>query len=474
MGGCHCCFRNCSVSTKRVPAMHFFRFPIKDRLRLNKWQVMTTQDISALTEAQLKNKVVCARHFRDECFMNYKRESLTKLAIPTLFRLPGNQALDFECEDENGKPALVTLEPTKLQHLIPPKEYVLPFALEDDQISLEMYNKPEQNDIEPDNTIILEENIDFIAQDTNAVSVVDNTTEFKKTNNEIKSPTTSNKRKVTILNKDVIIAECNKKFKPMDTSMPPENETEFEIRILDDSILHDESEKSVTNSPESQEYNITVVDYENPNDELLTKLKELEQDLQKITEDNIKLSEENKTLNEEKTNLIKEKNFLVQNKKLLSDINKNFENLNNDLTTKCSDMEKKYEKLNMSYILLQEEHANVQRNQQQTSKVSSTKETTNDKLQASIPTSLSKAQLFNGIKKYLSTSMLALLRMEMFGSSEREWKPDEQRTSVDLLRLGEKVFTYFRDEWRFRLPPLRQVREWLDNHVGTDEDEEDL
>lgn len=32
---------------------------------------------------KLKNKVVCEEHFKNECFMNYKKDSLTKSAVPT-------------------------------------------------------------------------------------------------------------------------------------------------------------------------------------------------------------------------------------------------------------------------------------------------------------------------------------------------------------------------------------------------------
>uniref|UniRef100_A0A0K8UGN3 Uncharacterized protein n=1 Tax=Bactrocera latifrons TaxID=174628 RepID=A0A0K8UGN3_BACLA len=86
----------------------------------------------------------------------------------------------------------------------------------------------------------------------------------------------------------------------------------------------------------------------------------------------------------------------------------------------------------------------------------------------------SKAQLFNGIKKYISSSMLALLRMEMFGGADREWKPDEQRVAMDLLQLGDEVYKYINDEWRFRLPALGEVRAWLADTINSIDDEEDL
>lgn len=81
---------------------------------------------------------------------------------------------------------------------------------------------------------------------------------------------------------------------------------------------------------------------------------------------------------------------------------------------------------------------------------------------------MSKVQLFNGIRKYLNPSMVALLRMEMFGSSDRSYRPDEKQLSKELYNLNQTVYDYMRDEWRFRLPPKSDVEEWL----KTNDDEE--
>lgn len=85
-------------------------------------------------------------------------------------------------------------------------------------------------------------------------------------------------------------------------------------------------------------------------------------------------------------------------------------------------------------------------------------------------TSLSKVQLFNSIKKYLSPSMNALLRIEMFGGPEREYKKDEKQLAVDILNLGENVYNHFVDEWRIRLPPRREIEEWSDEVVTSEEE----
>jgi hypothetical protein len=74
---------------------------------------------------------------------------------------------------------------------------------------------------------------------------------------------------------------------------------------------------------------------------------------------------------------------------------------------------------------------------------------------------MTKVQLFNGIKKYLNPSMVSLLRIELFGTQEREYKTDEKTLSIELLKLGENVYNYFRDEMRFRLPNSQIVEQWI-------------
>lgn len=84
---------------------------------------------------------------------------------------------------------------------------------------------------------------------------------------------------------------------------------------------------------------------------------------------------------------------------------------------------------------------------------------------------LNKVQLFNGIKRYLNPTMVAMLRCEMFGgSSERAWKPDERTLAVELLGLGENVYDHFCDEFRFRLPSKKDARKWKEQNELDDDD----
>lgn len=159
-------------------------------------------------------------------------------------------------------------------------------------------------------------------------------------------------------------------------------------------------------------------------------------------------------------------------------------------------LQEKYDKMTMEHCLLEKNHSLLQSShaklkedytklESQQNQVSTVTTSNNNLKKEYSPqavakqanailsaNSLTKAQLFNGIKRYISSSMLALLRMEMFGSTDREWKPDERQVSVDLLRLGESVYKYFTDEWRLRLPGLRDVHIWLSQAVNLDEEED--
>lgn len=140
-------------------------------------------------------------------------------------------------------------------------------------------------------------------------------------------------------------------------------------------------------------------------------------------------------------------------------------------------LEKNHSLLQSSHAKLKDDYTKLESQQNQvstvTTSINSSPQAVAKQANAILSAnSLSKAQLFNGIKRYISSSMLALLRMEMFGSTDREWKPDERQVSLDLLRLGESVYKYFTDEWRLRLPGLRDVHIWLSQAVNLDEEED--
>lgn len=84
---------------------------------------------------------------------------------------------------------------------------------------------------------------------------------------------------------------------------------------------------------------------------------------------------------------------------------------------------------------------------------------------------LNKVQLFNGIKRYLSPSMSALLRMELFAAPDREYKKDEKIICQELLQLGDKTYSHLADEWRLRLPAKKDVQDWLDEQMAEEDDD---
>lgn len=74
---------------------------------------------------------------------------------------------------------------------------------------------------------------------------------------------------------------------------------------------------------------------------------------------------------------------------------------------------------------------------------------------------LNKTQLFNGIKRYLSPSLTALLSMELFGAPSREYTSDEKIICTEILQLGDETYNFFAEEWRIRLPAIDKVKDWL-------------
>jgi hypothetical protein len=84
---------------------------------------------------------------------------------------------------------------------------------------------------------------------------------------------------------------------------------------------------------------------------------------------------------------------------------------------------------------------------------------------------LNKVQLFNGIKRYLSPSMVALLRIELFSNPNREYKKDEKIICRELLELGERTYDHLTDEWRLRLPAKSEVAKWPEGRMAEEEDD---
>lgn len=84
---------------------------------------------------------------------------------------------------------------------------------------------------------------------------------------------------------------------------------------------------------------------------------------------------------------------------------------------------------------------------------------------------LNKVQLFNGIKRYISPSLNALLRMELFSAPGREYKKDERIICQELLSLGERTYDFLTEEWRLRLPVKVDVQRWISEQISEEEDD---
>ena len=677
MGGCRCSFRQCHVNSSKYPRMHFFRFPLKEPERFSKWMRYAQMErMVEFTDVRKKNTSICARHFRPECFMNYKMERLAPKAVPTLMRLSKDHALDFELDIDKG--VLITMEETKLKHLIPPDNFKDPLHLENDKILMEMLNMARE---QQSTTIILHEDIEYIesSEEVKRFTVMNseklplNSIEILETiqvsgptfkrNREFVIDETENGSASTIQKKFKILnsAHCSAIKENKDettivlTSVPDQNDANhviinddiefedtdniehqnnivndrnemlltssgynnnssenddeniefFEVHKCDTDLLHDmitqdsdttivqlkadtlsstgsikqqiltlQSEildlKKQDEDMEGLQIKISLLENENSDlrkyykeyQELHRKYLELEIENKRMTtmlkehnkDELLECKEENKKLREDTSDIIllkskllsrqetKELENIVENiknsqfdenernnhstnenrikkeiitlqkqvdikQKLLSNVknqlekiesdlrdvkneNKNFIKEKNCLEESLSNLQKKYEAthndyktLKLDYDSLQQKHSNLQKKywkiqaiHTQETTVSTSLEKSNFKthtIATPTPPVLTKAQLFNGIKRYLSAAMVALLRMEMFGSSEREWKTDERQVAVDILRLGETIYKYFTDEWRFRLPALRDVHNWLNQSVQMD-DEDDL
>lgn len=665
MGGCRCCFRNCHVKSSKYPRMHFFRFPLKEAERFTKWmQYSKMEHMVQFTEVRKKNTSICARHFRPECFMNYKMERLAPKAVPTLMRLSKDQALDFELDIENG--ILITMEETKLKHLIPPDDFESPLYLDYDKVLIEMLTavREQQNTItivqegksmestKPSKSPTVEiletiqvsgptckRNSEYVIDEIQDVTIPK---KFKILNSAHCSAEQEDKNETTIVltpipeqndihdvfisdieivdidnvqHQDELVndpneilltaSECNNNSSGDDDD---ENIEFFELQKDDNDMLHDTTTRdsdttivqlkadnfSSTNSmneriitlqneisnlkkqnkdiesfqtkitflenensdlrkyrKESQDFRKKILALEMENNRIKTMLKEytaVKEELKELRKEKSKLEDEvlsipllksellsrqkeskelkaivqmiknsksdekervdNSTnevklkkqistlqkqidikeqqLSEAKSqvekiesdlkNMTKENENLVRHK---NGVEEEFKNLQTSFAAMRADYQTiklDYDNLQQKYSDLENKYLKIQALQNQESTVSTSFEKNKFKTNAAATVTLpapTKAQLFIGIKRYLSASMVSLLRMEMFGSSEREWKPDERQVAVDILRLGETVYKYFTDEWRFRLPALRDVNNWLHQSLQMD-NEEDL
>lgn len=507
MGGCRCSFRDCSVGTSQNPGMHFFHFPLNDKERYKRWLTLAnTMHFIDMPKTFQRNRVICARHFRDECFKNYKRDGINKGAEPTLLRLNDEMALDYAQVEENGGPELIKLPNCTLKHLIPPQGYVFAFSFHDNLVVSEYL---EENNIVLGNTAEAKQLLNAKRNRNEDVNTEDNSDAkrmkiLNSTAINLPSITSDSISADTIIN--LKIGQCT-----TDLNIPLDIDDNFEPEAAVEDISIEEEEEGEYDLVQIDNYiNENSVELESDNIFIKQQCDELSKQLQDKDEKYVKKSEElSARIQELEAELMKSKDELKKKTTILSSTEIELEKV----STAYQNLLENYEELDNKYRNELEINKNTskvnQRLQQEKTRLSekcveyekqkqlNQKEAVTTSQASSSSSSMSKeivignrrhtaaghnnmqntpskAQLFNGIKKYISSSMLALLRMEMFGSADRDWKPDEKRVAMDLLQLGDEVYKYINDEWRFRLPALGEVRVWLADTSNSIDEDEDL
>lgn len=409
MGGCRCTFRDCTNNTVNSPGKHFFHFPYKDNERCKKW-ALTSDKIHflELPWTQLRNKTVCEDHFIDGCFMNFKRERLVKTAIPTLHRTKAGGILDIQLDE--GKVA--NLDYCFNEKGTDQKTIDLPDA------------QPQKRTIHVNLTSV--PNVDdSIVLDT--ITVNDSPEPIVKV-----SASVLNDTKPVLLNR-VCTKGGVKRFSMCSIQEKTPNAKRTGYMSDENEAIHVTTTKRMKIEPNDKGSTVVGRTYGKPNVNNTVRSVPDSGGVSPTIDNGIN---EPITVNiREKINHIEERDANKVDKSLymqmMSEHAKQIEDLKKLLTDKLTD------------------------------KTDASTDARSIRVEKG-PT-MTKVQLFNGIRKYLNPTMVALLRMEMFGSSEREYRPDEKQLSKELFNLNKNVYDYMRDEWRFRLPPKTDVEEWLKN-----------
>lgn len=106
----------------------------------------------------------------------------------------------------------------------------------------------------------------------------------------------------------------------------------------------------------------------------------------------------------------------------------------------------------------------------ETSKALSTNDNNHHQMvvKPSFDPSKNKIKLFNSIRRYLSPTLMSLVRMQMFASSEYKFRADELQTAQELLDVSEDAYNFLRNEWMIPLPTIDTVSRWSKEGDCTD------
>lgn len=456
MGGCRCTFRDCQNSSLNSPEMHFFHFPYKTRDRCRKWaQNAQKMEFLQLDVSKLRNKVVCEVHFTNNSFMNYRKERLIKTAVPTLYYVSDGEQIEcgetVDTEEENVDEGEPKTNDLNIQIDLPEQEMLSNNTKIDDKILPNSFESSESlidNAIEEcqitDTDDPLGNTIELFSSNGNifnmkvAQTVVTKTPKPKLLNyiasssrQKLDMPCTFKAAKRPNVN--VNLKYVVKKSKPHDHNKLINENVNFETNpSVDHSTFNIKDDVTLTDSPVN------------------TTLGASPTNVAKTVKPSPPKSIENE-LNAD---------ILVKLEKIQAE-----ESNKVDKTLYLQTMENQAKQIEELKKLVMEKVLNpadsISHSNASTPSSSSAASLESQHIRVEKGPAMTKIQLFNGIRKYLNPTMVALLRMEMFGGPEKQYRSDEKQLSKELYNLNQQVYDYMRDEWRFRLPAKSDVELWL-------------
>lgn len=382
-----------------------------------------------MDDAKLRNRNVCEEHFATRMFMNSRKERLVRFAYPTLLKTHRNGKMyDLEAMQETCE-----LDELSVDSVL--DESFDQFLVDDD----------ENPTIEVAAEVEVEKDSSFMLDDQNVVEIPVEYDEDKKPHIKKQIKPVSNKIVLTPVAKRILKRPILPKTEQMMTPVPQKKVKTF--TILNSANLI----KTGPPVPPLIRTAIPVTIIKAPGTpETFPRRNEDVETIKKLTE---------------------ERDQAIQNEKAVKQHATECEAKIKQLEAKVQELSKKLlfaEAAKPDDVKVIAFNRYSQTNPELTNSVQASPTPSPSSAKAG---ALGKPQLFVGIKRYLSNAMATLLKMEMFGNSEREWKADEKKISCELMKLGTDVYEYFTDEWRLRLPSKSEVTDWMQTD-GDAEDEE--
>lgn len=432
--------------------MHFFHFPVKDKDRLDVWIAMANKPaFKEYPLTKLKNQNVCEEHFKLNQFMNIKKERLTRFAIPTLLKLRTGEVIDLEANE-------VYMHDWSIKSYIP------------DELDVQLYETPE---------VIIPPVAPRTEQQPQQQAIVHNYT--------------LNVEKVTDAEIHIEKSDSTETYALEDDIKPEEQQLDNLTLTMVDVDSAVQTPNKLLLAPVKRNY-VTVTDIQQADVKILSPVP-----IKRIKTMFKKLPPVHQLVQTKPPEPPKIYNEVSVQCSIQSEEEKSAVALE---VSNAAQTKRRYEdeirKTNLKHQV--EVNKYVQQIKQLKDEVAALKSQINDiptpptlqttatqtnpipvaKIQASPnkPTeaaakpaaALSKPQLFNSIKRYLSNAMTTLLKMEVFGGGDREWKQDEKKFSCEIMSLGDNIYSHFVDEWRLRLPPKSNVEQWMNECMEDDED----